>query len=66
MTGCRAAIMWRSTWCAIFARSAEPVPDHEIVAHGFFAIDQLPNDTTASTRARIIEVFGGAPAPETW
>jgi ADP-ribose pyrophosphatase YjhB (NUDIX family) len=49
-----------------FRQLGEPVPDHEIVAHGFFGIDQLPNDTTASTRARIIEVFGGVPAPETW
>jgi ADP-ribose pyrophosphatase YjhB (NUDIX family) len=49
-----------------FRQIAEPVPNHEIVAHGFFAIDQLPNDTTASTRARIIEVFGGAPMTETW
>ncbi len=38
----------------------------EIVAHGFFAIDALPNDTTAGTRARIIEVLGGAPLSERW
>ncbi|HEV7601662.1 MAG TPA: NUDIX domain-containing protein [Bradyrhizobium sp.] len=49
-----------------FRQIGEPVPDHEIVAHGFFAIDQLPNDTTASTRARIFQVFGGAPVAETW
>jgi 8-oxo-dGTP pyrophosphatase MutT (NUDIX family) len=49
-----------------FRQIAEPVPDHEIIAHGFFAIDQLPNDTTASTRARIFEVFAGAPLTETW
>ena len=49
-----------------FRQIAEPVPDHEIVAHGFFALDQLPNDTTAPTRARIIEVLGGAPVPERW
>jgi hypothetical protein len=42
------------------------VPDREIIAHGFFPIDQLPNDTTASTRARIAEVLGGAPVPEEW
>ena len=31
-----------------------------------FALDQLPNDTTAGTRARIIEVMGGAPVRERW
>jgi ADP-ribose pyrophosphatase YjhB (NUDIX family) len=49
-----------------FRQSAAPVPDHEIVAHGFFAIDALPDDTTAGTRARIIEVLGGAPVSERW
>ena len=49
-----------------FHQSAAPVPDHEIVAHGFFAIDAMPNDTTAATRARIIEVLGGAPVSERW
>ena len=34
-----------------FRQIGEPVPDHEIVAHGFFALDELPNDTTAATRA---------------
>ena len=32
--------------------------------HGFFAPDALPNDTTAATRARIVEVLGGAPVSE--
>ena len=49
-----------------FRQVAEPVPNHEIIAHGFFALDELPNDTTASTRARIIEVLGGAPVSERW
>ena len=49
-----------------FRQAAAPVPDHEIVAHGFFALDALPNDTTAATRARIIEVLGGAPVSERW
>jgi ADP-ribose pyrophosphatase YjhB (NUDIX family) len=49
-----------------FHQSAAPAPDHEIVAHGFFAVAELPNDTTAATRARIIEVLGGAPANERW
>ena len=41
-----------------FRQTATPVPTHEIVAHGFFKLDELPNDTTAGTRARIIEVMG--------
>ena len=49
-----------------FRQSAAPVPDREIVAHGFFPLDALPNDTTAATRARIIEVLGGAPISERW
>jgi 8-oxo-dGTP pyrophosphatase MutT (NUDIX family) len=31
-----------------------------------FGLDELPDDTTAATRARIIEVVGGAPARERW
>jgi 8-oxo-dGTP pyrophosphatase MutT (NUDIX family) len=49
-----------------FRQIAEPVPDHEIIAHGFFPLDALPSDTTAATRARIIEVVGGAPLNEVW
>ena len=49
-----------------FRQIGEPVRNYEIIAHGFFALDGLPNDTTAPTRARIIEVVGGAPATERW
>jgi ADP-ribose pyrophosphatase YjhB (NUDIX family) len=49
-----------------FRQTAEPVPDREIVAHGFFALDRLPEDTTSATRARIIEALGGAPMTERW
>jgi len=49
-----------------FVQTAPPEPSYEITAHGFFAIDELPNGTTAATRARIIEVLGGAPARERW
>ena len=51
---------------ADFRQIGAPVPDHEIVAHGFFPLDELPNDTTAATRARIVEVFGGAPVSARW
>jgi 8-oxo-dGTP pyrophosphatase MutT (NUDIX family) len=49
-----------------FRQIGPPVPDFEIIAHGFFGLDALPNDTTAATRARIIEVVGGAPVTERW
>jgi ADP-ribose pyrophosphatase YjhB (NUDIX family) len=49
-----------------FHQSAMPKPNHEIVAHGFFAVDALPNDTSAATRARIAEVLGDAPVSERW
>ena len=49
-----------------FRQIGAPVPGFEIIAHGFFALDELPNDTTAATRARIIEVVGGAPVSERW
>jgi ADP-ribose pyrophosphatase YjhB (NUDIX family) len=49
-----------------FRQTAAPVPDREIRATGFFDLEALPNDTTAATRARIIEVLGGAPVGERW
>jgi ADP-ribose pyrophosphatase YjhB (NUDIX family) len=49
-----------------FRQDQAPVPNREIVAHGFFALDAMPNDTTAGTRARIAEVLGGAPVSDVW
>jgi 8-oxo-dGTP pyrophosphatase MutT (NUDIX family) len=49
-----------------FRQIAPPRPDHEIIAHGFFPLEELPNDTTAATRARIAEVLLGAPISERW
>jgi 8-oxo-dGTP pyrophosphatase MutT (NUDIX family) len=49
-----------------FRQDSAPVPDREIVAHGFFAPDELPSETTRSTRARIAEVLSGLPAPQRW
>jgi len=42
-----------------FRQETAPAPDREIIAHGFFAPDALPADTTTSTRARIAEVLSG-------
>jgi 8-oxo-dGTP pyrophosphatase MutT (NUDIX family) len=49
-----------------FREIAAPIPNREIVAHGFFAIDALPNDTTAATRARIFEMVAETPPDERW
>jgi len=49
-----------------FHQPAPPVPDREIMAHGFFALDALPGDTVAGARARIAEVLLGAPVAARW
>jgi ADP-ribose pyrophosphatase YjhB (NUDIX family) len=49
-----------------FSQPSMPKPNHEIIAHGFFAVDALPSDTSAATHARVAEVIGGNPATELW
>jgi 8-oxo-dGTP pyrophosphatase MutT (NUDIX family) len=49
-----------------FLQSGPPVPNREIVEHGFFALDALPADTGRATRARIAEVLGGQATSELW
>jgi ADP-ribose pyrophosphatase YjhB (NUDIX family) len=49
-----------------FRQSSLPKPNHEIVAHGFFAAEALPGETTAATRARVAEVLGAAPISQWW
>ena len=49
-----------------FRQPAPPVPDREIMAHGFFPRDGLPEDTGTATRARIAEVMTGAPVSPHW
>ena len=49
-----------------FRQDAMPRPNHEIVAHGFFAPDALPEGVGRATSARIAEVFGGAAVSEVW
>ena len=48
-----------------FRQESAPRPGVEIIAHGFFAPDALPADTTRGTRARIAELRG-APISERW
>ena len=49
-----------------FHQKTAPVPNREIVAHGFFAPDALPEDATPGTRRRIAEVFSAATVSEFW
>ena len=46
-------------------RSA-PIPDREIVEHGFFARDSLPQDATDGTKRRLAEVLDGVAPGEHW
>jgi ADP-ribose pyrophosphatase YjhB (NUDIX family) len=49
-----------------FRQDALPQPNHEIIEHGFFALDALPDGVGRATRARIAEVFEGADISELW
>jgi 8-oxo-dGTP pyrophosphatase MutT (NUDIX family) len=49
-----------------FRQPAPPVPDYEIMAHGFFPRDALPPETGRATRARIAEVMTGATVSQRW
>ncbi len=49
-----------------FMQPTQPVPNREIVEHGFFPADALPAETTKGTRARIAETLHGQPKTERW
>jgi ADP-ribose pyrophosphatase YjhB (NUDIX family) len=49
-----------------FRQDAPPQPNHEIIAHGFFAPDALPAETTRATRERIAEVLNSRTPAELW
>jgi ADP-ribose pyrophosphatase YjhB (NUDIX family) len=49
-----------------FRQIAPPQPNSEIVAHGFFATGELPDDTSRATRERIAEVLTGRAVSELW
>ena len=49
-----------------FRQNGQPVPDREIIGHGFFPVAALPDGTTGGTRARIAEVLDGTAATEVW
>jgi len=47
-------------------QTATRKPDWEIAECGFYALDALPEETTASTRARLDELFNGATPGSIW
>jgi 8-oxo-dGTP pyrophosphatase MutT (NUDIX family) len=49
-----------------FRQDTPPQPNREIVEHGFFPLDALPDNVSRATRARIGEVFGGVAVSELW
>jgi len=49
-----------------WSQEAPPKPNGEIIATGFFAPDDLPDDTTAATRRRLDEYFERSPISERW
>jgi 8-oxo-dGTP pyrophosphatase MutT (NUDIX family) len=49
-----------------FRRGIAPRPNSEIVDGRFFPLDQLPDDTSPATRARIAEFTGAVPVSERW
>jgi 8-oxo-dGTP pyrophosphatase MutT (NUDIX family) len=49
-----------------FRQDGPPVPNHEIIEHGFFALDALPDGVSRATRARIAEAFDGVAISELW
>jgi len=49
-----------------FRQPSPPRANAEIIDHGFFSLDALPEDTSAATRARIAEVLEGKAIPEHW
>ena len=49
-----------------FRQPSPPRANAEIIDHGFFSLDALPEDTSAATRARIAEVLEVKAIPEHW
>jgi 8-oxo-dGTP pyrophosphatase MutT (NUDIX family) len=49
-----------------FTQTSPPEPNREIIDHGFFPTDALPEDTARATRERIAEVLTGRPPSELW
>ncbi|MCC2113092.1 MAG: NUDIX domain-containing protein [Hyphomicrobiales bacterium] len=52
--------------CRNWRTLRQPKPNAEIVDHGFFALDALPDDTAPAVRRRLDEVFSGAEIDPVW
>ena len=49
-----------------FRQDGGPRHAHEIINHGFFSPDALPEGATRGTRARLAEALNGAPKSQQW
>lgn len=49
-----------------FHQNSPPRPNFEIVAHGFFSRDELPDNTSRATHTRIAEVLSRQPISDLW
>ena len=49
-----------------FRQEGGPRHAYEIIDHGFFAPDALPEDTSRATRARLAELLAGAKISSRW
>lgn len=49
-----------------FVQPELPRPNREIIDHGFFALDALPEDTTRATRERLVEIRGRRTPSQRW
>ena len=47
-------------------RKDVPAPNYEIAEQAFFALDDLPDETTEGARRRIAEMFSGQARSTTW
>ncbi len=52
--------------CKDFIQTTPKLPDHEIAESGFFALRQLPEETTPATRRRIEEVTRSVRPSQDW
>ena len=52
--------------CRNVSQTGPKFPDSEILESGFFALENLPADTTTATRRRLAELRGLSPASDYW
>lgn len=52
--------------CRAWTQPVPPVPNREIVAHGWFAMDSLPEELVPGARRRLTELSSGQPRDHRW